>query len=296
MNHRALKIIEKAFVFLFVFLMFACNGSVAQDKLKYERFTYKEIGDAKLDMLVFYPHTFKSEKDHSAIVFFFGGGWINGGKNQFINHAKYFAQRGLVSFLVDYRTESKHNTSPFEALKDAKTAIRYIRENASRFGINSDKIIASGGSAGGHLAAATALTTKFNEGTDDLSISCVPNALVLFNPVIDNGPGGYGHKRIGDQYKDFSPMHNINQGVPPTIFFIGTKDHHVSIATAERYKSEMEKVNSRCDLKIYEGEKHGFWNYRNFENYKKTISEADMFLQSLGYLEEKPIVKITPPE
>ncbi|WP_313790382.1 alpha/beta hydrolase [Flagellimonas okinawensis] len=209
-----------------------------------------------------------------------------------MNHAKYFSRRGLVSFLVDYRTESKNNTTPFESLKDAKSAIRYIRENASSFNIDKNKIIAAGGSAGGHLAAATALIDGFNEETDNLSISCVPNALVLFNPVIDNGPNGYGFERIGDKFKDFSPMHNINKGAPPTIIFLGTKDHHVPIETAYEYKTKMEQVGSRCDLKIYEGEKHGFWNHRNFENYKKTILEADCFLQTLDYLKEDPIVPI----
>ena len=127
---------------------------------------------------------------------------------------------------------------------------------------------------------------------DNLSISCMPNALVLFNPVIDNGPNGYGYERIGKKYKEFSPMHNIKKGAPPTIIFLGTKDHHVPIETAYGYKTKMELVGSRCDLKIYEGEKHGFWNHRNFENYKKTIVEADCFLQSLDYLNEGPVVPI----
>ncbi len=63
-----------------------------------------------------------------------------------------------------------------------------MRENAATFHIDTAKIIASGGSAGGHMAAATALITDYNEDTDDTSVSCVPNALVLFNPVFDNGP------------------------------------------------------------------------------------------------------------
>lgn len=274
---------KKVLVNTVVALIFTSLFSCAQNKINYKRITYKEIDNTELKMLVFYPEKIDSSIKHSAIIFFFGGGWQNGGKSQFINHAKYFSKKGLVSFLVDYRTESKNKTTPFEALKDAKSAIRYVRKNASKFGIDKNRIIASGGSAGGHLAAAAALTSGFNEKTDDLSISAIPNALVLFNPVIDNGPNGYGYKRIGDKYKEFSPLHNIKKGAPPTIIFLGSKDHHVPVATAEHYKNEMERVKSRCDLRIYEGEKHGFWNYRNIENYEKTILEAYKFIQSIRF-------------
>jgi acetyl esterase/lipase len=121
--------------------------------------------------------------------------------------------------LADYRIKNKHNTTPFESLKDAKSAMRYVRGHAKELGINPDSIIAAGGSAGGHLAAATAFIKGYNEVTDDLSVSCIPQALVLFNPVIDNGPGGYGYERIGDQYKEFSPIINLKKNAPPTVFF-----------------------------------------------------------------------------
>lgn len=253
---------------------------------------YKQVDTTKLFLEIHTPEHLDSKRNYPAMVFFFGGGWKGGDRSHFINHAKYFAKRGLICFLADYRTETKHGTTPFEALKDAKSAMRYLRENAEEFGIDPTKIIASGGSAGGHLAAAATFTKKYDEATDELSISCIPNALVLFNPVIDNGPGGYGYERIGDAYKDYSPLHNIKKGAPPTILFLGTKDKLIPIATAEYYKTVMEKVGSRCELKIYEGGQHGFFNYPNLKNYKQTVAEADLFLQSLGYLTELPQVPI----
>jgi acetyl esterase/lipase len=241
---------------------------------------------------VYSPKFLDSAKTTPAMVFFFGGGWSSGERSQFIHQATYFSKRGLTCFLVDYRTKNKNNTTPFESLKDAKTAIRFVRKNATLFGIDTSKIIASGGSSGGQLAAATALIDAYTEKTDDLSISCIPNALVLFNPVIDNGPGGYGYEKIGDAYKNFSPLHNIKAGAPPTIIFLGTSDKHIPVETAEYYKKVMEKVNSRCDLLLYEGQGHGFFNYKNIENYKKTIFETDKFLISLGYLKNEPIISI----
>jgi len=125
-----------------------------------------------------------------------------------------------------------------------------------------------------------------------LTVSCKPNALVLFNPVVDNGPGGYGFERIGNAYKDFSPLHNIEKGAPPTIFFLGTSDKLIPVETARYYQKVMEKVGSRCELYLYDGQSHGFFNYRNTEFYKKTVLAADEFLQSLGYLEKEPIIEI----
>ena len=274
------------FNFLLMFT-FVFSSATAQ-----EHVMYKQIDTTKLIMEVHRPELIEPGQKYPAMVFFFGGGWKGGTLKHFERHAKYFSKRGLVCFLVDYRVETRQHSTPFESLKDAKSAIRYIRAHAQEFQIDPNKIIASGGSAGGHLAAATALIQAYNEASDDLTVSALPNALVLFNPVIDNGPGGYGYERIGAAYKDFSPLHNIEQGAPPTVFFLGTKDKLIPVATANYYKTVMEKVGSRCDLHLFDGEPHGFFNYAKFKNYKETVSITDAFLQSLGYLEEEPKVKI----
>nr|WP_273275533.1 alpha/beta hydrolase fold domain-containing protein [Maribacter polysiphoniae] len=92
---------------------------------------------------------------------------------------------------------TRNKTTPFEAIKDAKSAIWYIRANAQKFQVDFDKIIVSGGPAEGYLAAATALIENYNEGTDDLYVDYKPNALVLFNSVIDISIDGYAYHRIG---------------------------------------------------------------------------------------------------
>ena len=211
---------------------------------------YKQLDTISLFMEVYHPEKVETAEKYPAIVFYFGGGWNGGNIKQFEPHAKYFSQRGMICFLVDYRVKKRQQTTPFESLKDAKSAIRYIRSHAEEFQVDTSKIVASGGSAGGHLAAATALIKDYNEDKDDLSISCIPNALVLFNPVIDNGPGGYGYERIGQAYKDFSPLHNIKKGTPPTIFFLGTNDVLVPVETAEYYKQVMDKVESKMQTII----------------------------------------------
>jgi len=275
------------FIATTVGLIFGFSTCFAQKEV-----LYKKVDSSKLFMEVLFPDTVNRLRNYPAIVFFHGGGWQGGTKDQFYNQAQYFSKRGLVCFLVDYRTENKNHTTPFESLKDAKSSIRFIRKNAHDFYVDPTKIIASGGSAGGQLAAATALINDYNEASDDLSISCKPNALILFNPVIDNGPGGYGYERIGDKYKNFSPLHNITKGAPPTIIFLGTNDVLIPVETVQYYKKVMEKVKSTCVLKLYDGQGHGFFNYSHFDNYKSTLFESDIFLQSLGYLNKEPVIEI----
>jgi acetyl esterase len=248
---------------------------------------YKTIDTTRLHLEIYYPETIDSNRLYPAMIFFFGGGWNTGKIIHFEHHARHFSGKGLICFLVDYRVKSRHGTTPFESLKDAKSAIRYIRSQAKQFRVDTGSIIAAGGSAGGHLAAATAVIDDFNEASDDLTVSCKPNALVLYNPVIDNGPGSYGFERIGVHYRDFSPLHNIRAGTPPVVFFLGTKDRLIPVETAQYFRTVMEKVGSRCDLHLFEDQDHGFFNYGNQQYYAETVRLTEEFLQSLGYLDER---------
>lgn len=268
--------ILKSFVILTSFLIYH------QKVLGQSQLLYKTVGKDSLYIEFQLPES-KSDQSVPLIVFYFGGGWNTGTIEQFRPHAEYFSERGLATALVDYRVLTKHGTSPIASLRDAKSAIRFLRAHADSLGIDQDRIIASGGSAGGHLAAATALIEGFNDPRDNMDISCKPDALVLFNPVIDNGPAGYGYERIMEQYPYFSPLHNIRKGAPPTIILIGTEDNLIPVETVEYFTMAMKKVGSICELRLYEGQKHGFFNYVNKENYQKTIKEADLFIQSLGW-------------
>jgi acetyl esterase/lipase len=252
--------------------------------------TYKVINGDTLNLILRYPSNFKKSKKYPTIIFFFGGGWNGGSVGQFEPHAKYFASRGMIAVLADYRVKSRQGTSPFEAVNDAKSAIRYLRVHAKELNVHPKKIVGSGGSAGGHLAAACGNVFGLDEPGEDLAISSKPNALVLFNPVYDNGPDGYGYERIGERYPEISPMHNIKKGAPPTIVFLGTNDRLIPVSTAEKYKEKMIEVGSRCELFLYEGAGHGFFNYGRSEGvyYQKTVHEADLFLISLKYLKGTP--------
>jgi len=254
------------------------------------KIVYKKVGDASLSLHVFEPEGHQPSDRRPAIVFFFGGGWVGGSPSQFYPHCAHLASRGMMASAAEYRTKGSHGTTPLECVKDGKSAVRYLRSHAEELGIDAKRIAAGGGSAGGHVAAATATVEAFNEEGEDTTVRCVPDALVLFNPVYDNGPDGYGHDRVREHWQTFSPLHNIRPGMPPAIVFLGTKDKLIPVATAEAFRDKMREAGSRSELMLFEGEAHGFFNFGRGDNtnYTRTVEAMDRFLESLGYLSGRP--------
>lgn len=250
---------------------------------------YKTTSNAKkepvkLHLHVFTPNHNPENTSRPAIVFFFGGGWVGGTPSQFYPQCRHLAQRGMVAISAEYRTANAHGTTPAECVRDGKSALRYLRANAKSLGIDPLRIAAGGGSAGGHVAAATATLEDFNDPEDDSRVSAKPDALVLFNPVFDNGPTGYGHDRVKAYWQSFSPLHNLSAQTPPAVVFLGTKDNLIPTTTAETFRDTMKKLGVRSELFLYEGQPHGFFNAKNPEYYEKTLAETDRFLTSLGFL------------
>ena len=248
---------------------------------------YKKASGIDLKLHVFEPEK-KPDKPVAAIVFFFGGGWVGGTPSQFFRQSAYLAQRGMVAMSAEYRTKGRGNATPYQCVEDGKSAVRYIRAHAKELGIDPKRIAAGGGSAGGHVAAATGTTTAFEAPGEDLKISSRPNAMVLFNPVYDNSKKGYGYSRVKDRWKEISPMHNITRDTPPAIVFLGDRDKLIPVKTALDFQARMVKCGVRSELHVYKDKPHGFFNAPDYV--RATMFLADEFLASLGYLEGKPII------
>jgi acetyl esterase len=253
-------------------------------KVEKSNFVYKNIDGIALEMIIYKPWVPSGVK-LPAIVFFFGGGWVSGNPGQFDLQAEYLATRGIVAICPEYRTESRHSTTPFESVKDAKSAMRYLKIHWEDLGIDTSKIVASGGSAGGHLAACTAVISNINESTDDLNVSSVPLALVLFNPVVDTGKKGYGQKKMSGREFEISPVHHITANVPPTLIMHGKSDKTVPYENVVRFNYLMKQQNNKCTLVGYKKQEHGFFNYgKNPKYFKKTLSKTETFLDENGLL------------
>lgn len=252
---------------------------------------YKTIGDVALNLHVYNPKNFDEKKIHNAIIFFHGGGWNNGSHKAFKRQSMYFASRGMVAISAEYRLKNTHGTTPYDAVEDAKSAIRFVRKHAKELKINPNTITSGGGSAGGHLAASCGLLNMWDNSSEELSISSKPNALVLLNPVLDLGPDRFAHKRFGKDYKSLSPIHNISKNAPPTIILVGTEDRILPVPIVKDYKSRMESSGNRCDVVLYEGQGHAFFAKPPIKYFIETTDEIDRFLVSLGYLEGQSTIK-----
>lgn len=265
---------------------------------------YREVNGVKLNAYVFTPPGHRASDRRPAVLFFFGGGWKGGSPGQFLPQSLYLAQRGMVAISCDYRVLSRHGVVPQDCLRDAKAALRWARANATRLGIDPDRIVAGGESAGGHLAAAVALVPGFEEGAHT-EVSSMPNAVALFNPAVvlspvDGHPGLLSEGKLADirartdgRPQEISPYHFVRAGLPPSILFHGTKDEAVPFPTVALFAQAMSAAGNRCELKSYEGQSHGFFNPGRGQGqpreeasryFHRTIRELDAFFVSLGYL------------
>lgn len=256
---------------------------------------YKTVGDTRLHLYAFMPKGWKAEDKRPAVIFFFGGGWKGGSPEQFVPQCKHLASKGLVAMTADYRVKSRHGTTAKACVADARDAMVWVRENASKLGIEPGRLAAGGGSAGGHIAACLGCIDPPKKE----ALSSRPNALFLFNPACVLAPLDEKQvfpedrikklkARMGTDPKNLSPAHHTSKDDPPAIVFHGTADPTVPYATAVTFTQRMKAVGVRCDLMSYEGAKHGFFNARggNDSAMKKTLKQLDAFLVSLKWIKE----------
>lgn len=207
----------------------------------------------------------------------------------------------MIAMAAEYRVYSRHKARIIDCIEDAKSAIRWVRKNAERLGVDPDRIAAGGGSAGGHLAAAVGTLEGFDAPNEDPAVSSRPNALVLFNPALDLTAAGFHldpnsvryrgiANRMGADPERISPLLHVKKGTPPCIIFHGKADTTVPYEQAERFAKRMKEAGNRCKLVGYEDEPHGFFNFGRKGNkaFLSTMEHADRFLASLGYLQGPP--------
>lgn len=263
---------------------------------------YRKVGDVELKIHFFMPPGHKPTDKRPAIIFFFGGGWLRGSPGQFVPQCKYFASRGMVTATADYRVFERHKAMVVDCVSDAEAAIRWVRANANRLGIDPGRIAASGGSAGGHLAAAVGTLNDLT-GDKDTTVSFRPNAMILFNPAVDltreeSGPDTPAKKRfnllarLGAKPEELSPADHIRPGLAPTLIFHGKKDNLIPFSTIEAFAEAMRKAGNKCEAVGFEGQGHGFFNYSPKGNkyFDQTMRLADEFLASLGWIKGKPTI------
>lgn len=249
---------------------------------------YKTIDTVALHLNVFYPNHKKPDTLTPCMIFFFHGGFIHGSPDMFEPWAAHFASKGLITICADYRVIARNDVTGIECIKDVNSAMRWLRQYGSSIQVDTGKIIASGGSAGGALCITAVLANPMgNEATDNLEYSTKPNYMVLYNPVVNLEEFGFRIRKFVGNAPVLSPLKNLNTPCPPTIVMHGTNDELAGYTFVKQWVEGMQQLH--CDVKLvtYEGEGHGFYQPENAggKYYQATLTESENWLREHGLIQ-----------
>jgi acetyl esterase/lipase len=214
---------------------------------------YKTVDTTTLDAHVFPASGAKPAEKRPAFLFFHGGSWAAGMPEWGYQHCQRYAKLGLVGISFEYRLSWRHGTTPLDSVKDAKSAVRWVRTHADDLGIDPARIIVAGFSAGGHLAA----------DVDVADDSWVKECLA--------GRGSAA---------EISPANYIQSGLPPAIVFHGLEDPLCPFPKTEAFCKNMKTAGNRCELNTFKG-----GHFRSKDEWATIYEKTDEFLTSLGFLD-----------
>lgn len=196
-------------------------------------------------------------------------------KNEGENVAKYLADKGINVFVVIYRVSADCYPHP---ILDGRRAMRLIRYNAEKFGIDKNKLITLGYSAGGHLCASLVSYHEAleGEGADEAdNESYVPNYQALCYPVISfDTEKSYTHcgsveNLLGEKYAHLAPLMSFEKTacapVPPTFLFHNFDDPAVGVENSLLYAKRLRELGASVEMHIYPDGGHGVGYERDRE-------------------------------
>jgi len=279
-NHLAMKKIITLILIAFCGTSFALENSGAPAGKPY---VYKTSAGKERRMEIYFPPNHDPAKSKvPGLILFHGGGWSGGTLDQFRFACAYFASRGLVCATVEYRMLGKGEKPPEGqsrkgvCVTDAKSAIRWFKQQAGELGVDPDRIITGGGSAGGHISALATMNPGLNDPADPKDIDTSVVAYLWFNPAF-----------APDDSKDpeIDVLQHLKADLPPAIVFFGDKDTWKNgwDAAYAKWKSVGTET---IELQIAPGQPHGFFNKDPWRTL--TLTAADKFLVRHGLLTGDP--------
>lgn len=251
-----------------------------------QRFTYKVVDGKRIEMEIYFPADWDpARRSYPGIILFHGGGWGNGSLAAFRYQCQYFASRGLIAATSNYTlVKSKDYTGEGSrkriCITDAKSAIRWMKSQAKELGLDPDRLIAGGGSAGGHVSMLATHNPVLNDPGDPTKVDTTVAAYVLFNPAF---------APVDEKDPEVNMLQHLNPNMPPSIAFFGTEDKWKSGWDAVQQKLESMGTD-QIDLQLAPGAAHAFFNQQPWKDL--TLIAADEFLADLGFLSGPPELAI----
>jgi acetyl esterase len=277
---------------------------------KMDSLVYKTVAGKPLHLYVAWPGKQNNVKGRTAVVIIHGGGWTAGGADAFFLHALYFASRGAVAFSVEYRLVKAYGPTIENSVADCQSAIRYIRSHAQEWGIDPNKIVVMGDSAGGHLSACMGTVQGFDDPNDNLKVSAAPNMAILCNPLSDFTSSSFIKIVVGGEAlksrinpdtaslpketlllaRRLSPLYNVRKNQIRTLIMHGTDDTVISPLQSQALYNSMKKAGNSCELILLPGARHAFvcTYYRASEKaVVDVIRQIDDYMCRNGFLQGK---------
>jgi dienelactone hydrolase len=261
------------------------QGEIGGEAPAGKPYVYKITAGKERQMEIYFPPNHDPGRSQvPGMILFHGGGWGGGSLKQFRVACAYFASRGLVCATAEYQMLSATQAKTLPAgvtrkrvcVTDAKSAIRWFKQKAPELGIDPQRIITGGGSAGGHIAVLATTNPGLNDPADSLHVDTRVAAYVLFNPAF----------ALSDsEDPEIDILRHVQADLPPAIVFFGDQDTWKAgwdIAHA-KWKA---LGHTGIDLQIAAGQKHSFFNSGPWQTV--TLIAADRFLTEQGLLTGPP--------
>jgi acetyl esterase/lipase len=203
-----------------------------------------------------------------AVLLVHGGGWSGGDRTQLRGYGILLGRQGFVCVASEYRLSGEARWPA--QIHDVKAALRWMRANSERLGIDPARIAVSGNSAGGHLvliAGGTPNLAEFEGEGGNAGVDTSVSAVLSFYPPTEFGSPDrlsgavsmlMGPNPSPQAVRNASPLTWAARDFPPTVFFHGNTDEIVPVEASLGMYRALIAAGATAELHIYAGQPHAF--------------------------------------
>ncbi len=246
---------------------------------------YKTIDGKELKAHIFYPEGHSADDKTAALIFFHGGGLRRGSASQGYSIADELVPTGVAVIAVEYRLLDTAGRTLDHIIADSKSAVRWVRANANDLGLDPNRLVTMGHSAGAFLALSAGVTKGIEGKYEDTSVSSVPNAMLLWSPTLtrrDNAENSMVPE--GMTMADLIPATYLRGDLPPAIFITGSEDPIAKPDVVKAFEEKYSAEGNQSTFHIINGADHFF---ADKEQRQQAMDLMAKFLDNMNYTTAK---------